>query len=210
MQPRFPRWINILVSIALVVALAACSVAQVRYPEDFKPQPIISRAYADEAEAPVVWGIYNEDGQLIEWGQGIAADAPNSTGDTEVLILPAPNGQLETPGGLNLGLPEFLGPTSTPEPEPTESPATATPTAQPKATLAPTPTPAPVTTVCKSIYADQGDANCDGKVNILDLVLLQANMDKMDFDRRVDLTRDGQLDIRDFVVIANNYGKGDE
>jgi hypothetical protein len=53
-----------------------------------------------------------------------------------------------------------------------------------------------------------GDADCDGKVDIFDLVLIAQNFGMTSgYDERADLNDDGRVDIFDLVVVAQNFGK---
>jgi hypothetical protein len=54
----------------------------------------------------------------------------------------------------------------------------------------------------------QGDLNCDGAVDILDLVLAAQDFGKTSgFDPRADANSDGKVDIFDLVLVAQNFGK---
>ncbi|MFH1510838.1 MAG: dockerin type I domain-containing protein [Candidatus Woesearchaeota archaeon] len=52
-----------------------------------------------------------------------------------------------------------------------------------------------------------GDVNCDGKVNIFDLVLVAQNYGKKDYTGPADLNGDRAVTILDLVIVAQNYGK---
>jgi hypothetical protein len=50
--------------------------------------------------------------------------------------------------------------------------------------------------------------NCDGLVDIFDLVLVAQNFGLANgFDSRADANGDGAVDIFDLVIVAQNFGK---
>ena len=53
----------------------------------------------------------------------------------------------------------------------------------------------------------QGDIDCDGKVNVLDLHTVAAYYDQTT-PVKYDLTKDGIIDIFDLVAVATNFGYG--
>ncbi len=101
-------------------------------------------------------------------------------------------------------------PTLTPTPSPTSTPPptppltiTPSPTVSPTVTPSPTPTPTP-TPVCTKL----GDANCDGRVNSIDLQAVLSNYGKKTTLRRLgDLTGDGIVNIFDLSQILHNWGR---
>jgi len=53
-----------------------------------------------------------------------------------------------------------------------------------------------------------GDLNCDGSVNIFDLVLVAQNFGRASgFDVRADANKDGAVNIFDLVLVAQNFGR---
>ena len=51
----------------------------------------------------------------------------------------------------------------------------------------------------------KGDANQDGKINILDFVILMANWGKTGSGNAADFNSDGIVDIQDFVILMANW-----
>ena len=51
----------------------------------------------------------------------------------------------------------------------------------------------------------EGDVNCDGKVDILDLVLVAQNFGKLNFDQNADVNNDDKVDILDLVHVARRF-----
>jgi len=51
----------------------------------------------------------------------------------------------------------------------------------------------------------KGDANRDGKINILDFVILMANWGKTGSGNAADFNGDGIVDIQDFVILMANW-----
>ncbi len=85
----------------------------------------------------------------------------------------------------------------------------ATPTPAPTVvpTPAPTPTPTPVPTPLPSC-TKSGDANCDGRVNSLDLQAVLSNYGKRTTIRGSgDLTGDGVVNVFDLSQVLRNWGK---
>ncbi len=89
---------------------------------------------------------------------------------------------------------------ATPTPPPTAAP---TPTATPALTPSPTPTSTPLPVCTKS-----GDANCDGRVNTLDLQAVLSSYGKRTTLRsQGDLTGDGVVNVFDLSQVLQNWGK---
>lgn len=97
-------------------------------------------------------------------------------------------GTCESDGDANLSYVENIGggPTSTP------IPATNTPT------------PSPPVNVCEE-QLREGDINCDGLVNISDLVIVGANFGTT--SDTGDVNGDGLINIFDLVVVGANFGR---
>jgi hypothetical protein len=55
--------------------------------------------------------------------------------------------------------------------------------------------------------AKKGDANNDGRVDILDFVSLMANWGKTGYGNIADFNGDGKVDILDFVLLMANWTK---
>ncbi len=73
-----------------------------------------------------------------------------------------------------------------------------TSTAIPGGTSTPTATP----------QAIPGDINGDGKVNLLDYIVLFENFGKTsNFDTRADINKDGKVNLLDYIVLFENFGK---
>jgi hypothetical protein len=56
-----------------------------------------------------------------------------------------------------------------------------------------------------SVSYQKGDANKDGKVNILDFVILMANWGQTDLGNKADFNNDSKVDILDFVILMANW-----
>jgi hypothetical protein len=52
-----------------------------------------------------------------------------------------------------------------------------------------------------------GDINCDGKVDIFDVVLIAARYGESNPEPYYDMNEDGKIDILDIVSVTANYGK---
>jgi len=52
-----------------------------------------------------------------------------------------------------------------------------------------------------------GDVDCNGKVDIMDIVLVAVRYGESDPEPYYDMNEDGKIDILDIVIVAVNYGK---
>ncbi len=109
---------------------------------------------------------------------------------TDIALTPSSQGVYTISGG---------GPTASPTASPSPSP-TAEPTAAPTVTPSPTGSASP-----KPLVADIND---DGKVNILDYVILFENFQKSVLtNSRADINDDGKVNILDYVILFENFGR---
>ncbi|MGH9857083.1 MAG: Ig-like domain-containing protein, partial [Acidobacteriota bacterium] len=58
-----------------------------------------------------------------------------------------------------------------------------------------------------NITFDDADLNQDGIINLLDFSLLAQQFGKKSYTGREDINRDGKVDILDFSVLASKYGR---
>jgi hypothetical protein len=60
---------------------------------------------------------------------------------------------------------------------------------------------------CTGGQANPGDVDCDGDVDIIDLVIIAQNFNKSSgFYEGADQNNDGRVDIVDLVIVAQNFG----
>jgi len=85
---------------------------------------------------------------------------------------------------------------------------TPTPTPTPSITPSPTPTETPHSSGGGGSASDKGkkgDANNDGRVDILDFVSLMAHWGEKGSNNKADFNNDGTVDILDFVLLMANW-----
>jgi len=95
-------------------------------------------------------------------------------------------------------------PTITPRPTPTPTP-TPTPSLTPTPTITPSPIPTPTPTPPQCPHFDQGDANCDKIVDLLDYGIWWDNYGPGEV---ADFNGDGNNDLLDYGILLDNYGLG--
>lgn len=169
--------------------------------------------------------------RVVATGQNLTTQLTFNVTDSQVVDMDAQALNISTSGSTFTLNPVTSSPTPTstptrmPTPTPTPSPIrTPTPTLTPTPTRLPTPTPTRVntptptssgtitTTPTPTPICIDGDANCDGSVNILDYSIFFASFGKgpgdPGYDPRANLNHspDGLVNILDYSVLFYNFG----
>ena len=160
---------------------------------------------------PVTFSLYSKSfasGQPVTLGSN--GGSSGTSGMYTIIVVPATtptitptNSPTPTPTRTPTPTPTR---TLTPTPSPTNSP-TPTPTRTPTPTATRTPTPGVTHTPTPTGSSLQGDANGDGRVDLIDYViwLNHYGQNTQNGPTDGDFNSDGRVDLIDYVIWFNNY-----